>query len=645
VERVPGTETEGAGKEAGDVAAAQQQEVAPGLSPPICAQIVEGLPTPLVVVDRQYTFRAANAAYLRFRAAARAEVIGRPVEEVTGAETFARIIRPEIDRALAGMVTTVQAWVDYAGAGRRYIEVHHYPLRSGERIEFAAALIRDLTARKRAETSLARYQALFEHARDTILFVAPESGRILEANEAAAHSYGYSREELLSLTIYDLRAPETARLVPQQMALATTTGILFETVHRRKDGSIFPVEVSSVATPWDGGTALLSIVRDITERRRAEEALRQRESEFHRVLESLPDIITRFDRDLRYIFVSPNVERISGTPPSAFIGKTPRETGLFDEEALERSTIYSRRAFETGQVQTFEHRVLAGGRTFYYSVRVIPEFDERGQVVSLLNISQDVTERKQAELERERLLEAERRARAQAEAALRLRDEFLAVAAHELKTPLTSLRGQAELTIRRIERRGVADPEQVRRALEVIRLQVGRLSNLVVRLLDISRLEGGELELERQTVDLVPLVRSVVETMQAETRRHALTLRAPATLTAMVDPQRLQEVLYNLIDNAIRYSPRGGPVEVELAEAGPGRVRIAVRDYGMGVAPEKRAQLFTRYFQAAARPVGGLGLGLYISRRIVELHGGRIWAEFPEDGGSRFVVELPTGVV
>ena len=266
-------------------------------------------------------------------------------------------------------------------------------------------------------------------------------------------------------------------------------------------------------------------------------------------------------------------------------------------------------------------------------------------MVSLLNISQDVTERRQAELERERLLEAERRARAQAEAALRLRDEFLAVAAHELKTPLTSLRGQAELTIRRIERRGVADPEQVRRALEVIRLQVGRLSNLVVRLLDISRLEGGELELERQTVDLVPLVRSVVETMQAETRRHALTLRAPATLTAMVDPQRLQEVLYNLIDNAIRYSPRGGPVEVELAEAGPGRVRIAVRDYGMGVAPEKRAQLFTRYFQAAARPVGGLGLGLYISRRIVELHGGRIWAEFPEDGGSRFVVELPTGVV
>lgn len=243
--------------------------------------------------------------------------------------------------------------------------------------------------------------------------------------------------------------------------------------------------------------------------------------------------------------------------------------------------------------------------------------------------------------ERGRLLEAERRAREQAEAALRLRDEFLSVAAHELKTPLTNLRGHAELTMKRIAEGRIQDVRQVHEALQVIDRQVDRLSNLVQQLLDISRIEAGELALDLRPTDLVPLTRSVVQAMQAGATRHTLLLQAPEELPAFVDPQRLQEVLYNLLDNAIRYSPQGGPVEVDLSPIDSHAVRIAVRDHGIGVPPEQRQRLFTRFFQAAQRPAGGLGLGLYVSLRIVELHGGRIWAEFPEDGGSRFVVELP----
>ncbi|MDI7275828.1 MAG: HAMP domain-containing sensor histidine kinase, partial [Anaerolineae bacterium] len=223
----------------------------------------------------------------------------------------------------------------------------------------------------------------------------------------------------------------------------------------------------------------------------------------------------------------------------------------------------------------------------------------------------------------------------------RLRDAFLSAAAHELRTPLTSLRGYAELTMERIAEGRIRDVREVSDALQVIDRQVDRLSNLVAQLMDISRLETGELRLERRMVDLVPLTRSVVEAMQAGTTRHHLSLDAPESLVAYVDPLRLQEVLYSLLDNAIRYSPRGGPVEVTLSTPGPDTVRIAVRDHGIGVPPEQRGQLFTRFFQAARRPAGGLGLGLYASRSIVELHGGRIWAEFPEDGGSRFLVELP----
>ncbi len=242
--------------------------------------------------------------------------------------------------------------------------------------------------------------------------------------------------------------------------------------------------------------------------------------------------------------------------------------------------------------------------------------------------------------ERELAAEAQRRV-AEAEAALRLRDEFLSVAAHELKTPLTSLKGYAELTMKRIEREGLQDPQQIQRALQVIDRQVDRLSTLVAQLLDISRFESGELTLDRRVTDLVPLARGVLERMRAATSRHTLSLHAPPSLPAFVDSMRLEQVIYNLIDNAIRYSPEGGPVEVELSTPDPRTVRLAVRDYGIGVPPEQREHLFTRFFQASRRPAGGLGLGLYVSRRIVEQHGGEIRAEFPENGGSRFVVTLP----
>jgi len=246
--------------------------------------------------------------------------------------------------------------------------------------------------------------------------------------------------------------------------------------------------------------------------------------------------------------------------------------------------------------------------------------------------------------ERELTEEAERRA-AEAEQALRLREEFLSVAAHELKTPLTSLKGHAELAMRRLERQDMRDPDQLRHTLEVIDRQVDRLANLVAQLLDISRLESGELRPGRREIDLVPLTRRIVQAMQSGTARHTVTLSAPESLKARVDPLRIEEVLYNLLDNAIRYSPKGGPVQVELGAPEKGLVRIAVRDHGIGVPPAQREHLFDRFFQASRRPAGGLGLGLYVARRIVELHGGQIWAEFPEDGGSRFVVTLPAGTV
>jgi signal transduction histidine kinase len=224
----------------------------------------------------------------------------------------------------------------------------------------------------------------------------------------------------------------------------------------------------------------------------------------------------------------------------------------------------------------------------------------------------------------------------------RMRDDFLAIAAHELKTPLTSLRGFAQLEIRQLERSLTLDPDRVRRAFQVIERQSLKLTRLVGQMLDASQLAAGQLNLERSWVDLAGRVEKVVELAQTTTSQHTITLRAAPQVKAFVDPNRLEQVVSHLIDNAIRYSPDGGPIEVELERRDPATAVIAVRDHGLGVAREHRSQLFDRFYQAHPGDYrSGIGIGLYLCRRIAELHGGTLVAEFPTKGGIRFRLTLP----
>ena len=231
----------------------------------------------------------------------------------------------------------------------------------------------------------------------------------------------------------------------------------------------------------------------------------------------------------------------------------------------------------------------------------------------------------------------------EAQEAIRFRDEFLSVAAHELKTPVTSLRGFAELTIRRLDTTGTVEPQRLRRALVEIDQQSDKLSRLVAQLLDISRIQGGRLQLEPELVDLAALIKGAVAVVQAGTTRHTITLLAPTPVPALLDPLRIEQVAVNLMVNAVKYSPAGGPIEVEVSAPSPDSVRLAVRDHGIGVPPADRERVFDRFVQAHAG-YGGMGLGLYISRHIVELHGGTIELQAPPDGGSYFVVTLPSGL-
>jgi PAS domain S-box-containing protein len=229
-----------------------------------------------------------------------------------------------------------------------------------------------------------------------------------------------------------------------------------------------------------------------------------------------------------------------------------------------------------------------------------------------------------------------------AQEAVRARDEFIAVAAHDLRAPLTTMRGYAQLALRQLAGGPGPDPERLRRALGEVDAQTRRLERLIGRLLDVARLEGAAVALERAQADVAALVEAVVEGFRVSHPERVIAVRAPEPLPAAVDPVRLEEVVANLLDNALKYAPVGAPVEVEVGAPEPETVRIAVRDHGPGIPPERRARLFERFYQAhEGTGAGGVGLGLYISRHFVGLHGGTIAVEAPEGGGTRFVVLLP----
>jgi len=253
----------------------------------------------------------------------------------------------------------------------------------------------------------------------------------------------------------------------------------------------------------------------------------------------------------------------------------------------------------------------------------------------------EITQREVIEDRLRVALAAEQSARESAEVALRVRDEFMSIASHELKTPLTTLSGYAQLVLRRFSKQGELDQQRVVEALESIKTQADKLGRLLGHLLDLSRLDEGKLSLERTATNLAALVEEVVQTARGWSTRHAIQLVAPTTLLANVDGLRIEQVLVNLIDNAVKYSPDGGQIDVAVTQRGA-LVEVSVRDHGLGIPRDQRGHIFERFYQAhSERHRSGLGLGLFISRQIVELHGGRIRAEFPRGGGTRFVVRLP----
>ena len=331
-------------------------------------------------------------------------------------------------------------------------------------------------------------------------------------------------------------------------------------------------------------------------------------------------------------------------------GGWPGEGAVHPEDCEELVRRW-RDALRTGDPLEAECRLRrqADAAWRWHLCRAVPERDFDGRIGAWLGTFTDMEDQKRAEVERARLLDAERVARADAEAAIRVRDEFLSIASHELKTPLTALQLQLQSVLRgwRQLLRADSSPkpplERFTQSLEVSDRQVSRLARLVNDLLDVARITSGRLTLAREELDLGELVREVAARFGPALSTVGCTILAPRDSRAAGswDRLRLEQVVTNLLSNALKYG-EANPLEIEVSTQ-PGEASLVVRDRGMGIPREALSRIFDRFERVSpTHAPGGLGLGLYITRQIVEAHGGAIAASSEIGAGSTFTVRLPT---
>jgi PAS domain S-box-containing protein len=480
--------------------------------------------------------------------------------------------------------------------------------------------------------------------------------RVRSANEAFYDTFQVTQAETEGRLIYDLgngqwNLPRLRELL-EQVLPQNSQFQEFEIVHgfERIGRRTMLVSARRLTDQGDDREMILLAIEDVTARRRADQDLRESEARKAAMLDSALDCVVTMDAQGQIVEFNPACEKCLGHRREDVIGKTVAETLIPARfrEAHERGLL---NYLKTGQGPVLGQRIempalRADGSEFPCELSISAARLPDDSVFFTASL-RDVTQRKRIELEREQLLASERTARSEAERLNVVKDEFLATVSHELRTPLQAILGWSQML-----RSGKLDRDAAAKAAETIETNARSQSKLIEDLLDVSRIISGKIVLEIRPVALPDVIRQAIETVRpaAEAKGVRLEQRVDKKQVSTVigDANRLQQVVWNLVSNAIKFTPKGGRVVVTLTQI-DGEAQITVKDTGQGIKPEFLSHVFERFRQADAsttRRHGGLGLGLAIVRHLVELHGGHVDVESPgEAQGATFYVTLPLASV
>ena len=500
--------------------------------------------------------------------------------------------------------------------------------------------------------SEAEYRLLWETSTDAVV-ILDRTSTIRYANPAVADVFGYRPEELIGQNI--------ALIQPERLREAHIRGLgrylasgekklnwrATEALGLHRHGHEFPIEIAFSHLSHEHGDLFAAFIRDISDRKQAEEVIRVGRQRMDLVLEggdvglwSCPLPFGRLEWDARvkrHFWFEPNAE--------ITIDQFFERLHFEDRERVRREiaqSIEGRSTFET-EYRTVspetraEKWIRAVGRAFY---------DETGHATGFDGITIDVTARKKADVEREALLASERAARTEAERVSRTKDEFLATLSHELRTPLNAIVGWSQI----LRSDGASNPEDLSEGLQVIERNARVQAQLIEDLLDMSRIISGKVRLNVQPVDLSEVINAAEASVLPAAEAKGIRIQKivePLAGPVMGDPSRLQQVVWNLLSNAIKFTPKEGRVQIILKQVNS-HLEIVVSDTGAGIKPEFLPHVFERFRQADAtttRRFGGLGLGLAIVKHLSEMHGGDVRAASPgENMGATFTVRLPLAI-
>jgi PAS domain S-box-containing protein len=516
------------------------------------------------------------------------------------------------------------------------------------RIVRVAVFFQDVTEKLEREEALARLAreskrnaAILDAALDCVITM-DATGKVTYFNAAAEQTFGYSRAYAVGRTVAELVVPPRYREAHRaglERYLTTREGSMMrhriELTAMRAGGAEFPVEVIIVPCETAGPPVFAGVIRDLTKPKEVEKALRRSEARFRRLSEAGILGVSTGSIDGGILEANDALARMLGyTPEEIGTGAvrwdeiTPPEWRYTDERAIEQLR-------ETGVAAPWEKEYLRTDGTRIPVLLGVAMLDAgKGECAAFIL---DLSDQKEAERAVERMREERE---AGLKESIRARDDFLAVAGHELKTPLAALL----LQLQSLQRNASAElSPRIGVRLDKAVGAGHRLRRLVDQLLDVSRLTSGGLRLEPEPVDLAELVDEIVARTR-ETRSGfvgPLLVGGERHVLGRWDRERIEQAIENVIENAVKYG-EGKPVEIDLWREG-GDVVVCVTDHGVGIDEEHQKRIFERFERAvSARDFGGLGLGLWIARRVVEASGGSITVRSAPGQGAAFTVRLPT---
>ncbi len=481
-----------------------------------------------------------------------------------------------------------------------------------------------------------RFRELIDFAPDAMV-VVDEAGRIRLANRQIEQLLGYEPAELVGQPL-ELLLPERfrSRHVEHRRAYvqdprSRAMGANLALFARRKDGTELPVEISLSPVHEPDGLLTLAALRDISDRRRMQEALRASEERLRLLVESVSEYaIYMLDAEGHVRTWSVGAERIYGYAASQILGR--HVSTFYPPEDVVAGRVERELAAAVchGQHREESVRVRADGSRFQAEVAVTPLFDGDGGLRGFANVARDITERKRAEEERDRATQA--------------REELLSLVTHDLQNSVNVLTLNAQLLLR-VTPETEAE-ERMRRYGVRLAHSTATMSRLIRDLLDLQKIDQGSFRIEPEVEAVAGVVHDAIEPMLALAAEKSVRFElrvSDGVESVRCDHERLVQVLQNLVGNAIKFVPAGGRVGVEV-ERKPHELQFAVRDNGAGLPPEELPYVFDRHWRSPSHALRrGSGLGLYIVKTIVESHGGKVWVESAPGQGASFLFTVPTG--